>query len=86
VLASDIGGHRELIRNGVTGILFPPDDPEALADRVIEAIGAPATLPRLREAARRFVQSERTWTVSAAAYRSAYARARAGKGKTRSAQ
>src|SRR6202000_2908332 len=29
--ASDIGGHRELIRDGETGTLFPPDDPAAIA-------------------------------------------------------
>jgi glycogen(starch) synthase len=27
VAASDVGGHRELIEDGVTGTLFPPDDP-----------------------------------------------------------
>ena len=31
VVASDVGGHRELIEDGVTGTLFAPDDPAALA-------------------------------------------------------
>ena len=31
VAASDVGGHRELIRDGDTGTLFPPDDPAAIA-------------------------------------------------------
>ncbi len=31
VAASDVGGHRELIEDGVTGTLFAPDDPPAIA-------------------------------------------------------
>ena len=34
VAASDVGGHRELIRDGDTGTLFRPDDPVALAQAV----------------------------------------------------
>ena len=30
VAASDVGGHRELIRDRETGYLFPPDDPNGL--------------------------------------------------------
>ena len=33
VAASDVGGHRELIRDGVTGTLFPAGDPPAIARR-----------------------------------------------------
>ena len=32
VVASNVGGHRELIEDGVTGTLFPAGDPAALAD------------------------------------------------------
>ena len=32
VAASDVGGHRELIEDGVTGTLFPAGDPAALAE------------------------------------------------------
>ena len=31
VAASDVGGHRELIRDGDTGTLFAPGDPDAIA-------------------------------------------------------
>jgi len=75
VLASDVGGHREMLRDGVTGFLFAPDDPAALARRVLEAIAATDQHPRMREAGRQFIAAERTWQASAAQYREAYGRA-----------
>jgi len=75
VLASDVGGHRELLRDGVTGFLFAPDDAAALASRVLEAIAASDQHPRMREAGRQFIRAERTWQASAAHYREAYGRA-----------
>ena len=39
VAASDVGGHRELIDDGVTGTLFAPDDPAACADASAELLG-----------------------------------------------
>jgi glycosyltransferase involved in cell wall biosynthesis len=34
-IASDVGGHRELIRDGETGLLFKSGDPDALAKKII---------------------------------------------------
>lgn len=74
VVASDVGGHRELIRDGETGYLFAADDPAALAARVAEAAGDTARHPSIRESGRRFVETERNWAASAAAYRPVYER------------
>jgi len=76
VLASDVGGHRELIRDGQTGFLFPPDDPARIADRVIEIISAQGRHAQIREAARHYVESSRTWPICASAYGDVYDRAR----------
>lgn len=35
VIATDVGGSRELVRNGETGYLVPPRDPQALADAIL---------------------------------------------------
>lgn len=38
VIASDSGGHPEVIEHRVTGFLFPPDDPHALAAAAIDLL------------------------------------------------
>jgi glycosyltransferase involved in cell wall biosynthesis len=73
VVASDVGGHRELIRPGHTGILFKAGDPQALAAAVLELVRHPEQWPALRSAARCFVETERNWRKSVAGYRSVYA-------------
>lgn len=72
VLASDVGGHRELIRDGETGVLFRAGDAGHLAERALELLAHPETWPALKERARRFVAAERTWPVSVERYREIY--------------
>ena len=42
VAASDVGGHRELIEDDVSGLLFPPDDPQAIASHCAESTSGTA--------------------------------------------
>lgn len=74
-VASDVGGHRELIRDGETGVLFRAGSVGDLAARVLALLGAPAHWPALRAAGREFVETERNWAVSVGRYRGVYARA-----------
>jgi glycosyltransferase involved in cell wall biosynthesis len=74
-IASNVGGHRELVRDGETGVLFRPDDPGALAESFLRLAQAPEFARRLRDAGRRFVESERTWSNSVARYEAVYQRA-----------
>lgn len=69
LVASDVGGHQELIRDGQTGILFKAGSAPALAAAVDGLLGRREQWPLLREAGRRFVETERTWAASAAHYR-----------------
>lgn len=75
VLASDVGGHRELIRDGENGVLFRAGDPEALATAAVGLLHAPARWPALRSAARSFVERERSWPMSVRRYETVYAAA-----------
>ena len=74
-IASDIGGHRELIRHGETGILFKAGDVEALTQAALELLDNRVSWEGLRQAGRRFVERERTWTTSVGRYPEVYARA-----------
>jgi PEP-CTERM/exosortase A-associated glycosyltransferase len=74
VLASDVGGHRELIGDGETGFLFPADDPAALAAKVAAVLARRGDWPAVLDRARRFVETERSWAASAARYRDVYGR------------
>jgi PEP-CTERM/exosortase A-associated glycosyltransferase len=68
LIASDVGGHRELIEDGVTGRLFRPDDPAALARAVRDVLGARARWDEVRANGRRFVEQQRNWSASVARY------------------
>ncbi|TFW19399.1 TIGR04063 family PEP-CTERM/XrtA system glycosyltransferase [Duganella callida] len=70
--ASDVGGHRELIEDGHTGVLFAAGDPQALARQLLALLAAPHSWPALKAEGRRFVESERNWPASVARYRAVY--------------
>lgn len=72
LLASDVGGHRELIRDGETGALFRAGDAGALADRALELLERRERWPALRAAGRRFVETERNWPSSVSRYVDVY--------------
>jgi glycogen(starch) synthase len=84
-VASDVGGHRELVRHGETGFLFPAGDPVALAAALDDVLGQRARWPQIAAQARRFVEVERTWASSVARYREVYRRALSGAGRGQSA-
>ncbi|MCC7486319.1 MAG: glycosyltransferase, exosortase A system-associated [Burkholderiales bacterium] len=74
VIASDLGGHRDLIRPGDTGELFAGGDPDALARAVMTLRRDTAGWPARRAAARRYVQAEHSATAVARRYGEMYAR------------
>lgn len=74
VAASDVGGHRELIRHGDTGTLFAPDDPAALARSVAGVFADRSGWDAQRERARRWVEAERNWSSNISRYEPVYQR------------
>ena len=75
VLASDVGGHQELIEDGRTGFLFKADDVSELVVHLRGLLDASHTWPVIGAAARQFVERERTWQAVAATYAQVYDRA-----------
>jgi PEP-CTERM/exosortase A-associated glycosyltransferase len=72
VAASDVGGHRELIREGDTGTLFPPDNPPALAAALADMLADRSGWDARRARARAFVEAERNWAANVARYGPVY--------------
>ncbi|MBL8352958.1 MAG: glycosyltransferase, exosortase A system-associated [Burkholderiaceae bacterium] len=68
LVASDVGGHRELIHHGETGWLFKAGDTAALAAAIDQLLARRDQWPALRRAGREFVERERNWAASVARY------------------
>jgi glycosyltransferase involved in cell wall biosynthesis len=60
VVATDVGGTCEVLADGVTGILVPPNDPESLARAAISILGDPARAAAMGAAGREKVLREFT--------------------------
>ena len=74
MVASDVGGHKELIRDGETGVQFRAGDADDLAAKVLRLLGQKDEWAEMRQRGRRFVEAERNWTASVARYQPLYAR------------
>jgi glycogen synthase len=72
VAASNVGGHRELIEDGVTGTLFAPDDPNALAKSVSALFDQRNLWESRRKIARNFVEQDRNWSSNISRYEPVY--------------
>jgi len=72
VAASDVGGHRELIEDGVTGTLFAPDDPAACAQALAQILADRGRWDAQRDVARTFVERDRNWLSNISRYEPVY--------------
>lgn len=72
VAASDVGGHRELIRDGQTGTLFPPENPLAMARSLAGLLADRGEWEARRARGRAFVEAERDWATNIARYAPVY--------------
>lgn len=64
IVASDLPSLREVLQDGETALLVPPDDPQALAQAIGRLLADPALTQRLVAHARAAVQAY-TWTARA---------------------
>ena len=79
VAASDVGGHRELINDGLTGTLFNADDPAAIAAALTGLFADRSDWDRRRLAARQFVERDRNWSSNISRYEPVYRKLIAGR-------
>jgi glycogen(starch) synthase len=74
VAASDVGGHRELIKDGHTGTLFAPDDPAACAAALAALLAGRAGWDARRAAGRAHVAASHDWQHNIYRYHDVYQR------------
>ena len=74
VAASDVGGHRELIDHGQTGVLFPADNPPDMARTLAEMLDHEDRWPAMRERAQAFITRDRDWQINSRRYLDVYHR------------
>jgi PEP-CTERM/exosortase A-associated glycosyltransferase len=72
VAASSVGGHRELVEDGVTGRLFAPDDPAACADALASLLAERDRWDAYRAAGRAHVEQRHDWARNATRYLAVY--------------
>ncbi|GAA0267127.1 hypothetical protein GCM10009127_03450 [Alteraurantiacibacter aestuarii] len=72
VAASDVGGHRELMEDGVTGTLFTPDDPQSCARALADLLDARGNWDTMRQTARQHVASHHDWACNVQRYQAVY--------------
>ena len=72
VVVSGVKALGEIIRDGETGLVFPPQDPGALADQLQTLLTSPGLRAKIGSAAHEWVARDRTWAHNAIRYRQAY--------------
>lgn len=72
-IASDVGGHRELIKNEVTGILFKAGDIDSFVNAVNNLICSEELQNKIKKNALNFVKNERNWSKNIEKYEQVYA-------------
>lgn len=60
-IASEVGGNAYLLQNGVSGLLFPPGDREALRSHIKRLLDDPAKRASMGEAARKRIEEQFSW-------------------------
>ncbi|MCK4690567.1 MAG: glycosyltransferase, exosortase A system-associated [Desulfuromonadales bacterium] len=78
LIASDVGGHKELITHGETGVLFKAGDVDALAAELEGLFADNERCEALRQQGMQWVRENQTWEKTTAVYRDIYALVKAG--------
>ena len=72
IVASDVGGHREMVFAERNGSLFKAGDPESLSNACLELFHHSETWPTLRQHAWEYVAQARSWEVTVQVYTRLY--------------
>ena len=65
VVASDFPLWREIVQESGAGLVVPPDDPEVVADAILDILDDPDTAAEMGERGRRAVSDHFSWEAEA---------------------
>jgi len=68
VVASDVGGHKELINDQENGVLFKANDASSLSDSILLLLDNKQNWGNMHQAGRKYVEQERNWAKSVSNY------------------
>jgi PEP-CTERM/exosortase A-associated glycosyltransferase len=68
VVASNVGGHREMVFHGNNGMLFEAGNPASLAKACLQLLSREQEWDRLRESGREYVRKARCWEQNVKIY------------------
>ncbi len=74
LVASDVGGHKELIRHNETGLLFPAGNVSALCESLERLLVNHTLRERIQEQGAIWVRHEHTWQKTTAVYQDIYSK------------
>ncbi len=60
VVATDVGGNPEIVKNGKTGLIVPPKDPDAIADAITTLLDDDLSSEQMADAGRKLVLEKYT--------------------------
>ncbi len=72
ILASDVGGHKELIKHGQTGILFKAGDADDFLKKFFLLANSSNLRSKLGEQGYEYVRKEKNWNLNAKKYNELY--------------
>lgn len=73
IVASDVGGHREMMIDGCNGRLFKAGDQQDLVRVILDLLASADRWAEFRSSGRAYVEKERNWASSVVHYRDVYA-------------
>ena len=73
LVASDVGGHKELITDKKTGLLFAAGSADDLADKITRILENPELEAALQQTGSQWVRQNHTWEATTSVYQNIYA-------------
>jgi glycosyltransferase involved in cell wall biosynthesis len=72
VIATNVAALPQVVKNGVNGLLVPPNDPSAIREKILQLMGDSNLASELGKNGRKIVENNFTWSKVAERCLSAY--------------